>query len=79
MRFTTLCCLLYSLSITAVPAQDEQRVQRCQKLKTAIENYSEKRRAGGSVSQMDSWNRARREKKNEWHKLKCRHLKRQLK
>jgi len=79
MRMSVLGILVPLLLLSQANSADEPRLRSCQKLKQAIERYTDKRRAGGSAAQMDSWKRARQQKKNEWDRLKCRHLSGQLK
>lgn len=67
------------LATPLTQAGDDKRLQQCQRLKDAIERYSDKRRAGGSPAQMERWRQARREKKNRWDELRCRDLGRKLK
>jgi hypothetical protein len=79
---TLITTLLTTLPV-AGPAiawadEDERRVKTCQRLKTAIERYTDKRRAGGSPSQMETWKRARKARKSEWDDLRCRRLHRHL-
>lgn len=77
------CCILTALILAmlspAASADDNKQVRTCQKLKTAIERYTDLRRAGGSAEQMDAWKRARRKKKDRWDELDCRHLRARLK
>lgn len=79
MPQSIVCVLVALLLLSQASTADEQRIRSCQKLKQAIERYTDKRRAGGSATQMDSWKRARQQKKNAWDRLKCRHLRGQLK
>ncbi len=57
-------------SASAGTEGDRQRKQ-CQKLKQAITLYTDRRRAGGSASQMERWRKARRAKKDQWDALDC--------
>ncbi|MBN7796006.1 hypothetical protein [Parahaliea mediterranea] len=66
--------LLTALALPATAPAADPPEKTCQRLKDAIERYTDKRRAGGSPQQMDSWKRARQDKKNEWDRLKCRRI-----
>jgi len=69
--------LTLTLAISAAPVPglaDDAKVAQCEALKRAIERYDERRRGGGSAAQMDSWKRARQEKKDVFDRLKCRHI-----
>lgn len=78
MQGLRLFTLLLALASASAGFAAEPPENTCQRLKDAIERYTDKRRAGGSPQQMDSWKRARQEKKNEWDRLKCRRISAQL-
>lgn len=74
MRGPQIISLLTALVLSSATLAAEPPEKTCQRLKDAIERYTDKRRAGGSPQQMDSWKRARQDKKNEWDRLKCRRI-----
>ncbi len=69
----SLCLLQGSTALAR-----DLNLQACQRLKSSIESYDAKRRAGGSVAQMERWKRARQHKKDEYDRRRCRQYRRQL-
>ena len=74
MTSTAIAALLTAglLVATSGPARAETgSLEQCQRIKDRIAHYTDKRRAGGSARQMQSWKDARQTSQREFKRYRC--------
>ncbi|HBM84778.1 MAG TPA: hypothetical protein DD459_14000 [Halieaceae bacterium] len=77
-RTTPLALLLLLLPALSQGQEPDASLQLCRKLQQQIERLDDRRQHGASASQMDRWKRQRREIKDRFNALRCRHWGNQL-
>ncbi len=64
--------LSFFLGLHHLDAYPEDRsLDDCRKIQQKIEHYTELRRGGGSIAQMESWKRKRQEYKDRFRQGNC--------
>jgi hypothetical protein len=81
MKSPDSCVVLALLlvSLTAIAADREERIERCRGYQQQIEQLTELRRRGGRGSQMDAWRRQRGELEDRFRAENCKRYRRYLK
>jgi len=77
-RAALLALLLLLLPALSQGQEPDASLQLCRKLQQQIERLDDRRQHGASASQMDRWKRQRRELKDRFNALRCRHWGNQL-
>ncbi len=65
--------LLLLLPALSQGQEPDASLQLCRQLQQQIERLDDRRQHGASASQMDRWKRQRREIKDRFNALRCRH------